>query len=91
MQENIILSPTISLSDFFGNIKEAVRQVMSEKANTDDLLLTSEEVMKLCRISHVTLSNWRNSNKIPFSKVGNKIFYKKSDVMNFITSIGKAA
>ena len=91
MQGNIILSPTIPVSDFLASIKDAVRQVLCESANTEDVLMTSDEVMKLCRISHVTLQNWRNANKIPYNKIGNKIFYKKSEVLNFISAIEKDA
>ncbi len=53
-----------------------------------DLLITSAEVMELCKISPTTLQNWRNENKIPFKKIGNKIYYMKSDVLNALK--GKA-
>jgi hypothetical protein len=88
-QGNIILSPTIPVTDFFASIKDAVRQVMAEKPNDDDTLMSSGEVMQLCKISHVTLQNWRNANKIPFSKIGNKIFYRKSGVLKAINQQGK--
>lgn len=57
---------------------------MAEKPGTDDVFMTSDEVMKLCKISHVTLQNWRSTDKIPFTKIGNKIFYQKSEVLQVI-------
>jgi predicted DNA-binding transcriptional regulator AlpA len=86
-QGNITLSPTITVTDFFASIKDAVRQVMAEKPNTDDALMSSDEVMKLCKISHATLQNWRNANKIPFNKIGNKIFYRKLEVLEAIRQV----
>lgn len=84
MKGNITLSPTIPVTDFFANIKEAVRQVLAEKPSTEDTVMTSREVMELCKISHVTLQKWRDENIIPFKKNGNKITYVKSKVLQVL-------
>lgn len=87
MQGNITLSPTISVSDFLASIKDIVRQVMEETSNADDEeLMTSDEVMALCKISHTTLQNWRNRSKIPYTKIGNKILYSRKEVLNLIAA-----
>jgi hypothetical protein len=87
MDGSITLSPTIPVNDFFAQVKEAVRQVMYEHGAPDqDEVLTSDQVMKMCKVSHVTLQNWRNANKIPFNKIGNKILYSKNEVLKLIAS-----
>lgn len=53
--------------------------------NTKVLFLTSEEVMRLLRVSKRTLQNYRTESKLQFYKMSSKtIRYKKSDVLIFI-------
>lgn len=43
-------------------------------------LLTSAEVAAMMRVSHVTLQRWRDSNKLPYVRVGRTIRYRRTDV-----------
>ncbi len=75
---------TIELSlppDFFLQVEAIVRKVLTEKNVDGDTLLTSDEVMKLFKVSTTTLQNWRNQKKIPFTRKGNKIYYSKIEIM----------
>ena len=47
-------------------------------------LLTSNDVLNICCITRPTLFTWRESGKLPFKKVGNKIYYQKKDVMSLV-------
>ena len=80
MQGNLILS--IPLPEFIAHLEETVRKVLSERTIEQDKLLTSEEVMKLFNISTTTLQKWRNAGKIPFTRIDNKIFYNKNEIIN---------
>ncbi len=79
MQGNLIVS--IPLTEFISYIEQTVRKVLSERTIEQDKLLTSEEVMKLFNISTTTLQKWRNAGKIPFTRIDNKIFYNKSELL----------
>lgn len=46
-------------------------------------IITGGDIQKILKISHVTLLQWRR-NGLKFSKVGNKIFYRKTDILNYI-------
>jgi hypothetical protein len=49
----------------------------------DDLLTPQEVMQKLC-ISERTLSEWRKINKIGFTHIENKFYYKKQDIENLL-------
>lgn len=79
--EQIILSQ-YSLKDIANELANVLFTRLTENSNTNiDSLMTSEEVISMCNISGMTLFNWRSSGKIPFKKVGKKIYYSKKDVM----------
>ncbi|TSA34716.1 MAG: DNA-binding protein [Porphyromonadaceae bacterium] len=42
--------------------------------------LDSPDVMKLLKISSRTLQSYRDNGILPFSKMGGKVFFKRSDV-----------
>ena len=42
--------------------------------------MDNEEFIQLMGISKRTAQGWRDEGKISFSQVGNKIYYKQSDV-----------
>jgi excisionase family DNA binding protein len=46
--------------------------------------LTGDEILHLLGISKRTLQNYRDQRLIPFYQIGRKIFYKSSDVDNFL-------
>lgn len=47
--------------------------------------LTSEEVCHLLRISTRTLQNYRDNGVLPFAQIGRKIYYKASDIQEYLT------
>jgi excisionase family DNA binding protein len=52
---------------------------------TDDLgLLTTKEAAELLRLSPTAVRNLRLAGKLPFVKLGRKIFFKKSALIEFV-------
>lgn len=49
-------------------------------------LLTLPEASKLLRVKVSTLRAWREQRRLPFYKVGGKVFLKRHDVQQFIES-----
>lgn len=45
-----------------------------------DTFLDNQEFLQLMKISKRTAQTWRDEGRISFSQVGNKIYYKLSDV-----------
>lgn len=48
--------------------------------------LTGDEVIHLLGISKRTLQNYRDQRKLPFSQVGRKIYYKASDIEEYLSN-----
>ena len=46
--------------------------------------LTGDEICKLLRVSKRTLQNYRDNRIIPFSQIGRKIYYKYSDIVDYL-------
>ncbi len=49
--------------------------------NVEQEFFTSDEVMKLLRISKRTLQNYRDAKKIPFGKYNGRILYPKGKII----------
>ncbi|MEO8769016.1 MAG: helix-turn-helix domain-containing protein [Ferruginibacter sp.] len=81
MNENSVL--LVPAPDFLHQIEETIRKVLREQ-NPSQLeeLLTSSQVKKFLNISSNTLQAWRDNNKIPFTRIGKKIFYNKSQIIS---------
>ncbi|MBM1105162.1 helix-turn-helix domain-containing protein [Aurantibacter crassamenti] len=45
-------------------------------------LLTVEETIKLLKCSKQALWNWRKNGILPSYRLGNRVYYKKSDIFN---------
>lgn len=73
------------------DLLNAVRTVIRELKRTDikeggeDLphsdRLSEKEAAALIGVSHATVANWRKKKLIPFYRIGNKVFYRKSELI----------
>jgi hypothetical protein len=60
---------------------DTIQSQISIKADPKkETLLDNQEFLLLMKISKRTAQTWRDEGKISFSQVGNKIYYKLSDV-----------
>lgn len=57
---------------------------LNEKFDPDDVFFDNGEFMKLMNISKRTAQEWRNKKIIEFSQVGNKIYYRLSDIQKLL-------
>ena len=55
-------------------------QISLKKKKKKETFLDNQEFLLLLKISKRTAQTWRDEGKISFSQVGNKIYYKLSDV-----------
>jgi excisionase family DNA binding protein len=69
-------------------IAEAVRENLAKVnlnatpvANDSEKVLESSEVVRLLKISPATLENWKRQSKIPFYRIGRRVYFKESEVL----------
>lgn len=84
MEQSILI--TLPLHEFVSTIEATIRKVFTEQDKPSDILLTSEEVMKMFSISTTTLQTWRDKKKIPYERIGKKIYYSRAALLAFNTA-----
>ncbi|HVD99542.1 MAG TPA: helix-turn-helix domain-containing protein [Cytophagaceae bacterium] len=80
-----ILITELSQEDLQVMMEEAVRKVLFEQGITRELrkdtgLLDDDAILKILQVSKATLYLWRRDRKIPFQRIGKKIFYNLQEV-----------
>jgi MerR family transcriptional regulator, repressor of the yfmOP operon len=64
--------------------KDQVALQSTNYSNTTVTWLSSEQVCSLLRISVRTLVSYRQRSILPFSQIGRKIYYKASDINDYL-------
>jgi hypothetical protein len=77
------------IEDILTRLEEQMTLVVSklklnEKTETEDVFFDNQEFMSLMNISKRTAQEWRNKKVIEFSQIGNKIYYKLTDVKKLL-------
>ena len=78
MTTDMVLIPLPQLTSL---IEDSIRNILKEGSLNNDVLLSSEDVRDIFKISDPTLCKWRKLGKIPFTRIDNKIFYRKTEIM----------
>ena len=85
--KNVIQLENIDSTEFKNEIIDGVLLALKNNAGSlqlneqTDQLLTREETAKLLSVSLVTLWDWTKKDIIPAYRIGNKVRYKKSEVL----------
>ena len=79
-------SPVImQIIEYLTSIKSDITKISSFiTATSTSEWLTNSDVQKMLGVSSKTLQNYRKEGKIGFSQVSKKIYYRHSDVQNFL-------
>ena len=77
--EAIILSKE-QYTDLVQRLDEITNRLNAKNDPKKDTFLDNQEFLLLMKISKRTAQSWRDEGRISFSQVGNKIYYKLSDV-----------
>lgn len=56
----------------------------TNKVNLNEKLLNPTEVVKLIRISKVTLQKWMKSGKVPYYRLGRKVYFRECGLLDTI-------
>lgn len=89
MSKQIIQIENTNADDFkneiINGVITALKSFGEHSQNNIEIILSREEAAKLLSISLVTLWDLTRKDKIPAFRIGNKVRYKKSDVLNALT------
>lgn len=79
----------INAETLIGKIKEIVKNAIPQPQpqTTTDKLLTRKEVCKLLQISLVTVHNWTKQGILNPYRIGNKLRFKESEVLEALQSV----
>ena len=62
-------------------IQDSLKERLIERKT---MWLDNQELLQLLKISRRTAQNYRDKNMLPFTLIGNKLFYKMSDVEDLL-------
>lgn len=77
-----------SIEDLSALIKDGVKSQLEvfkqefHSLNSKEDLLNRQQVLDLLSINSTTLWNYQNNGKIPFYKLANKCYYKRSEIID---------
>lgn len=77
--EKIILM-SISSDQLKNLIQDAVSSELSKQKEKE--LMNFNETIKFLGISRSTLNNWKAQGRLPFKKLGKRIFFNRSEVLD---------
>jgi len=90
--EKTIMLHCISPDEFKQIIKEAIKEELSRvrkqlEEKDSEILLTREEVCAILKINKTSLWKWTKSGKLIRYVIGNRVLYKKSEVLESLKKI----
>lgn len=69
----------------FDILNENIRQQQKLKGQVDgEELLDNQDVLQMLKISPRSLQRYRSSGRLPYYTISGKVYYKQSDVQEFI-------
>lgn len=77
--EAVILTKE-QFNTMLASIEEIKSKLDKQNKKPEETFLDNQEFLLLMKISKRTAQTWRDEGKISFSQVGNKIYYKLTDV-----------
>jgi len=92
--EKSILLHCLSTAEFKAIIKDVVKEeLVSIKKDLEnkgsDILLTRTEVCDLMKISKTTLWKWTKNGKITAYGMGNRVYFKKQELLKSLIILNK--
>lgn len=86
--EHAVMLHNLSLEDLEVLIKKVVDESLKNGSiNNPDELLTREEACSMLKINKTSLWKWTKKGKIIAYGLGNRVLYKKSDLMECLVKI----
>ena len=89
MAQEIIFT-SLSKIELADAIREVIKAELLDYSSgskiQEDELLTENDAKKLLLVSKVTLKKWRDEGRIKFHRIGSRIRYKRSEILEALES-----
>lgn len=73
------------LLDAGENMVGVIQKVITNKMDKERLeLLDNQDVCTILKVSKKTLENMRSRGELPYQRIFRKVYYRKSDILEFI-------
>jgi len=76
----VVAMQSEAFQNLLAELKAINKRLDAKEKQPKEIWLDNQELMQLLKISKRTAQHYRDSGLISFSQVGNKIYYKLSDV-----------
>jgi len=63
--------------------KKLQHAIKAKPVVESETLMTVEEVGKFLKVSKVTIHKWKKQKRIKSYRIGRRIYFKKSDILDF--------
>lgn len=95
MTEKSVQLIQMNISEFTEIISNCVKAELQKINNLfqlnpkvePDELLSRKQASELLGVSYTTLFHWNNDKTLPAQKMGNKVYYQKSSIMNKLSRV----
>ena len=95
MTEKSVQLIQMNISELTEIISNCVKSELQKMNNVIQLnpkvenneLLSRKQASELLGVSYTTLFHWNNDKTLPAKKIGNKVFYQKSAIMDKINNV----
>jgi len=89
MESRVFISMTPSeLKDLFKQSYLEIKEE-SQKIPTPEKFLSRQEVAEQFRVTVQTIHSWTKNGRLPYKRIGRRIFYRMSDIENAMQSFSK--
>lgn len=72
------------LEGIVSNLAEINKKLSAKEKKTTEVWLDNSELMQLLKVSRRTLQSYRDTNLIAYSIIGNKLYYRMSDIEDLL-------
>jgi hypothetical protein len=75
---------TAEYQDLVKRLEDIAKKLSSKEKKPSEIWLDNQEVMQLLKVSRRCLQNYRDNNMLASAIIGNKLYYKMSDVEDLL-------
>lgn len=66
------------------DLKKEIREISRTNEELNDIWLSTKETAEFLKVSKKTLKRYRDIGKLPYSKDGRKVRYRKTDIIKYL-------
>ena len=76
--------PSKDFQDLLTRLDEISQKLSAREKKPSEIWITNEELMSLLQVSRRTVQHYRDSNMLAVSTIGNRLYYRMSDVEDLL-------